>query len=147
MAKRENMSNRRGRLGVLLLTAALVCALLSGFAQAAPVEGGSATLEPAAPKPQITIQGNVVVSKGKPTGFYELALCVQTARTVTDNNTGLSAEAEYAALLAEKKASYADYRKARDEMKELLTIKANVDKIMGYDQREKEKDAAHREQR
>lgn len=101
MAKRENMSNRRGRLGVLLLTAALVCALLSGFAQAAPVEGGSATLEPAAPKPQITIQGNVVVSKGKPTGFYELALCVQTARTVTDNNTGLSAEAEYAALLAE----------------------------------------------
>lgn len=101
VAKRENMSNRRGRLGVLLLTAALVCALWSGFAQAAPVEGGSATLEPAAPKPQITIQGNVVVSKGKPTGFYELALCVQTARTVTDNNTGASAEAEYAALLAE----------------------------------------------
>ena len=58
-----------------------------------------------------------------------------------------SLQAEYAALLAEKKASYADYRKARDEMKELLTIKANVDKIMGYDQREKEKDAARREQR
>lgn len=104
VTKRENMSNRRGRLGVLLLTAALVCALLSGFAQAAPVEGGSAVLQPAAPKPQITIQGNVVVDKGKPTGFYELALCVRTARTVTDNDgiqTPAQAEEAYAALLAE----------------------------------------------
>lgn len=104
MTKRENMSNRRGRLGVLLLTAALVCALLSGFAQAAPAEGGSAVLQAAAPKPQITIQGNVVVDKGKPTGFYELALCVRTARTVTDNDgiqTPAQAEEAYAALLAE----------------------------------------------
>ena len=31
---------------------------------------------------------------------------------------------EYAELLAEKKAAYADYRKAREEMKELLTAKA-----------------------
>ena len=58
-----------------------------------------------------------------------------------------SLQAEYAALLTDKKAAYADYRKARDEMKELMTIKANVDKIMGYDQREKEKNAAHKEQR
>ncbi len=42
-------------------------------------------------------------------------------------------QAEYAALLAEKKSAYADYRKARDEMKELLTVKANVDRLMGYD--------------
>ena len=33
---------------------------------------------------------------------------------------------EYAELLAEKKAAYADYRKAREEMKELLTAKANI---------------------
>ena len=58
-----------------------------------------------------------------------------------------SLQAEYATLLAEKKTAYADYRAARDSMKELLTIKANVDKIMGYDQREEEKDAAHREER
>ena len=42
-------------------------------------------------------------------------------------------QTEYAALLAEKKSAYADYRKARDEMKELLTVKANVDRLMGYD--------------
>ena len=42
-------------------------------------------------------------------------------------------QTEYVALLAEKKSAYADYRKARDEMKELLTVKANVDRLMGYD--------------
>ena len=39
-----------------------------------------------------------------------------------------------------------DYRKARDEMKELLTVKANVDRLMGYDEKsaeqEKEKSPA-----
>ena len=50
-------------------------------------------------------------------------------------------------LLAEKKAAYADYRRARDDMRELLTIQANVDKIMGYDQRETGKDAACKEER
>ena len=32
--------------------------------------------------------------------------------------------AEYAALLAKKKAAYADYRKTREEMQELVTAKA-----------------------
>ena len=50
-----------------------------------------------------------------------------------------SLQAEYATLLAEKKAAYADYRKARDEMKELLTIKANVDRLMSYDEQEKQR--------
>ena len=57
-----------------------------------------------------------------------------------------SLQAEYVKLLAEKKAAYADYRTVRDSMKELLTVKANVDRIMGYDQREKEKDAAQRQE-
>ena len=54
-----------------------------------------------------------------------------------------SLQAEYAALLAEKKAAYADYRKARDEMKELLTVKANVDHLLGPDSREAEKKKEH----
>jgi len=41
-----------------------------------------------------------------------------------------SLQAEYAELLAEKKNAYADYRKARDEMKELLVIKANVQRLL-----------------
>ena len=39
--------------------------------------------------------------------------------------------AEYAALLAHKKAAYGEYRKAREEMQELVTAKANVDRIPG----------------
>ena len=58
-----------------------------------------------------------------------------------------SLQAEYAALLAEKKAAYADYRRARNDMRELLTIQANVDKIMGYDQKERGKDTAYKEER
>ena len=52
--------------------------------------------------------------------------------------------AEYAALLAQKKATYADYRQAKDEMRELLTARANIDRILGKEpeakntQREKE---------
>ena len=49
-------------------------------------------------------------------------------------------QAEYTALLAEKKSAYADYRRARDQMKELLTVKANVDRLMGYDKVEPERD-------
>ena len=57
-----------------------------------------------------------------------------------------SLQTEYAALLAEKKAAYADYRKARDDMKELLTVQANVDRLMGFDEQERQKEAAHQEE-
>ena len=56
-----------------------------------------------------------------------------------------SLQAEYAALLAEKKEAYADYRKAREEMKELLTIRANIQKLMGYEAQEQEKEADRQE--
>ena len=55
-----------------------------------------------------------------------------------------SLQAEYTQLLSEKKAIYADYQKARDEMRSLQTAKANVDRILGEDalpvEREPEKD-------
>ena len=57
-----------------------------------------------------------------------------------------SLQAEYAALLAEKKAAYADFRKAREDMKELLTVRANVQKLMGYEAQEQEKEADRREE-
>ena len=41
--------------------------------------------------------------------------------------------AEYSALLAKKKAAYAAYTKAREEMKELLIAKANIDRILGIE--------------
>ena len=49
--------------------------------------------------------------------------------------------AEYQELLAEKRKLYPEYRRARDEMRELLTVKANVDRIMNQDkEKDKEKD-------
>ena len=42
-----------------------------------------------------------------------------------------SLQAEYAELLAKKKAAYADYREVRNEMQELVTAKANVERILG----------------
>lgn len=44
--------------------------------------------------------------------------------------------AEYAELLAKKKAAYAEYREAKEEMQELLTVKANVDRILGIEKEE-----------
>ena len=42
-----------------------------------------------------------------------------------------SLDQEYAALLVEKKAAYAEYRVTHDEMKKLMIHKANVDSILG----------------
>ena len=42
-------------------------------------------------------------------------------------------DTEYAELLSKKKEIYAAYRKAREESRELLTAKANVDRILGIE--------------
>ena len=39
-------------------------------------------------------------------------------------------QAEFAALQAEKKAIYPDFHKSRTHMRELLTVKANVDRLL-----------------
>ena len=51
-----------------------------------------------------------------------------------------SLQDEYAKLLTEKKAAYADYRAARDEMRELLIHKQNLNSILGIDERKNEKE-------
>ncbi len=53
-----------------------------------------------------------------------------------------SLNAEFSALLTEKKAAYADYHKAQDEMRELLIHKANAEYIFGIDD-QKEKGREH----
>ena len=42
-------------------------------------------------------------------------------------------QAEYAKLLEEKKKNYAEYRHSREEMRELLAAKANVDRILNME--------------
>ena len=56
-------------------------------------------------------------------------------------------QAEYAKLLEEKKKTYAEYRRSREEMRELLTAKANVDRLLKMDEEQKteqEKDHGQR---
>ena len=45
--------------------------------------------------------------------------------------------------LPKKKAAYAEYRRSRDEMRELLIHKQNVDKMLGKDARSEEKKQEH----
>ena len=54
-----------------------------------------------------------------------------------------SLQEEYAKLLSEKKAAYAKYRRSRDEMRELLLHKQNVDRMLGKNEREEEKKKEH----
>ena len=56
-------------------------------------------------------------------------------------------QTEYAQLLADKKTAYAEYRQARAAMRELLTVKNNVDRVLAMEQTEpqqKEKDHGQR---
>ncbi|QNK40235.1 relaxase/mobilization nuclease domain-containing protein [Caproicibacter fermentans] len=80
-------------------------------------------------------EGDILLHKAAKKSFDELG--------VKKLSTVKSLQAEYAAILAEKKAVYADYRNARDEMKELLTVKANVDHLLGPNRREAEKEKEH----
>jgi hypothetical protein len=49
-------------------------------------------------------------------------------------------QSEYSVLLSEKKKAYAKYHSAKKEMQNVLTAKANVDRLLGQDMVEKEKE-------
>ena len=73
-------------------------------------------------------EGEIALHKAAKKAFDELGLkklpTIKTLRT------------EYAALLTEKKQTYAEYRQARDEMRQLLKAKANVELLLGIDEKE-----------
>ena len=53
-------------------------------------------------------------------------------------------QTEYAQLLADKKAAYGEYRQTRATMRELLTVKNNVDRLMSMEEeRQEDKDHGH----
>ena len=45
--------------------------------------------------------------------------------------------------MEEKKKAYGDYRQARQEMQEILTVKENVDRLMGIEDADTEKEKEH----
>lgn len=58
-----------------------------------------------------------------------------------------SLNSEYSELIAKKKEAYADFRQAREEMRELLVIKANVDRILGIEKDEATQKEEHNKNR
>ena len=79
--------------------------------------------------------GDILLHKAAKKAFDELG--VKKLPTVK------SLQEEYAKLLAEKKAAYAEYRRSRDEMRELLLHKQNVDRMLGKNERSEEKKQEH----
>lgn len=69
--------------------------------------------------------GDIRLHKAAKKAFDELG--VEKLPTVK------SLQAEYAALLEQKKKAYGEYRQAREEMRELLTHKANVERLLELD--------------
>jgi len=48
-------------------------------------------------------------------------------------------KAEWQRLLSERKSGYSEYRTAQKEMREVIAVKANIDQILGLNEREKNK--------
>ena len=80
-------------------------------------------------------EGDILLHKAAKKAFDELG--VKKPPSVK------SLQEEYAKLLSEKKAAYAEYRRSRDEMRELLLHKQNVDRMLGKDERSEEKKQEH----
>ena len=84
-------------------------------------------------------ESDILLHKAAKTHFDELGL--KKLPSVKSLNE------EYSALLSQKKADYAAYRQAKEEMRELLVVKANVDRILGNareEAAEKDVPSAHR---
>ena len=56
-------------------------------------------------------------------------------------------QAEYAAQREKKKQAYAAYHQAQDEMRQLLTVRANVERILGIEEKEKERQKEKKKER
>ena len=80
-------------------------------------------------------EGDILLHKAAKKAFDELG--VKKLPSVK------SLQEEYAKLLAEKKAAYAEYRRSCDEMRELLLHKQNVDRMLGKNEHEEEKKKEH----
>ena len=77
---------------------------------------------------------------------HESEIVIHKAAKIAFDELGLkklpsvkSLKAEYAELLAEKKTLYSDYYKLKNEQRDLLIYKANIERIMQLDEEEKER--------
>ena len=81
---------------------------------------------------------DIIIHKAAKKAFDELG--VKKLPTVK------SLKAEYSELMAEKKALYSDYYKLKNEQRDLLIYKANIERIMQLDEEEKERSRQHQQE-
>lgn len=84
-------------------------------------------------------EGDIILHKAAKAAFDELGL--KKLPTVKALQT------EYAELLANKKKAYGEFVKVRDEKRSALTAKANVDRLLSYDDTAKPEQEKDRQQR
>lgn len=77
-------------------------------------------------------EGDIILHRTAKKAFNELGL------TKLPSRKDLSAESSR--LKAEKSALYAEYRKAQDEMRELMIHKANAEYVLGFDEQKPQKE-------
>ena len=68
--------------------------------------------------------------------FIPHTIVMNTNRIKKEYSISIFFMSLYAKLISEKKAAYTEYHRVRNEMKELLTVKANVDLILGVESEE-----------
>ena len=76
-------------------------------------------------------EGDIILHRASKKAFDDLGL--KKLPTVKSLNE------EFAALLKEKKAAYAEYHNAQNEMRELMTHKANAEYILGISEQTAQK--------
>ena len=80
-------------------------------------------------------EGDILLHKAAKKAFDEMG--IKKLPTVK------SIQAEYAGLLAEKKTLYPEYSAVRQEMKDLQMAKANVARLLGYEEKETKRCSDH----
>ena len=83
-------------------------------------------------------EGDIILHKAAKKAFDDLGLKkLPTVKTLQE---------EFNTLLTDKKAAYAEYRKAQDEMRELAVHKANAAYLLGIEEEKaKERERQHEE--
>ncbi len=84
-------------------------------------------------------EGDIILHKAAKKAFDELGLKkLPTVKTLQE---------EFNTLLTDKKAAYAEYRKAQDEMRELAVHKANAAYLLGIEEEKSKERERQREEK
>ena len=68
-------------------------------------------------------------------------------RKLTKLPTVQTLQTEYESLMTQRKKDYVEYRAAKDEMRELLTVRANVERILNEPMEQRDGAAQKKQER